>query len=41
LLFSQINHFDHPEAQWNVAKTYPAANPQNPTFVTTTTTVYG
>lgn len=35
-----INHFIHPDSKWNVAKTYPAANEQNPNFVATTTTVY-
>lgn len=36
-----INHFDNLDTKWNVAKTYPAANQQNPNFVATTTTVYG
>ena len=36
-----INHFDNLDSKWNVAKTYPAANQQNPNFVKTTTTVYG
>jgi len=36
-----INHFDNLDSKWNVAKTYPAANQQNPNFVATTTTVYG
>lgn len=36
-----INHFDNLDSKWNVAKTYPAANQQNPSFVATTTTVYG
>lgn len=36
-----INHFDNIDSKWNVAKTYPAANQQNPNFVATTTTVYG
>lgn len=33
--------FDDPDASWNVASTYPNANPQNPNFVETTTKVYG
>lgn len=41
LLGQVINHFDNPDSRWNVAKTYPAANQQNPNFVATTTTVYG
>lgn len=41
LLGQVINHFDHLDSKWNVAKTYPAANQQNPNFVATTTTVYG
>lgn len=36
-----INHFDNLDSKWNVAKTYPAANQQNPSFAATTTTVYG
>jgi hypothetical protein len=36
-----INHFDNLDSKWNVAKTYPAANQQNPNFAATTTTVYG
>lgn len=36
-----INHFEHLDSKWNVAKTYSAANQQNPNFVATTTTVYG
>ena len=36
-----INHFDNVDSKWNVAKTYPDASPQNPDFVTTTTTVFG
>ena len=40
--FSQnsINFVD-PDATWNVARTFPNANPQNPGFVETTTKVYG
>jgi hypothetical protein len=42
ILWSQvINHFDTPDSRWTVARTYPAANQQNPNFVATTTTVYG
>ena len=41
LLGQEINHFDNLDSKWNVAKTYPAANQQNPNFVATTTTVYG
>lgn len=42
LLFGQItNHFYHQDAKWNVAKTYPAATQEHPSFVATTTTVYG
>ena len=33
--------FVDPNASWNVARTYPNANPQNPNFVETTTKVYG
>lgn len=42
ILFGQvINHFNNIDTKWNVAKTYPATNQQNPNFVATTTTVYG
>lgn len=42
LLWGQaINHFDNADSKWNVAKTYPAANAENPSFAATTTTVYG
>ena len=42
LLWGQItNHFNHLDSKWNVSKTYPAANLQNPNFVATTTTVFG
>jgi hypothetical protein len=42
LFFGQItNHFNNLDSKWNVAKTYPAANQQNPGFVATTTIVYG
>jgi Secretion system C-terminal sorting domain len=33
--------FTDPNATWNVASTYPHANPQNPNFVETTTKVFG
>lgn len=36
-----VNHFDNLDSKWNVAKTYPAANQQNPNFVATTTMVFG
>jgi len=42
ILWGQIiNHFGNPDSKWNVAKTYPAANQQNPNFAASTTTVYG
>jgi hypothetical protein len=42
LLWSQkINHFNNINSKWNVAKSYPAGNLQHPSFVATTTTVYG
>ena len=42
LLWGQvINHYENPDSKWNVAKTYPAGNIENPVFVETTTTVYG
>jgi len=42
LLFGQkTNHFNNLDSKWNVARTYPAANQQNPNFVATTTTIYG
>ena len=41
ILGQVINHFDNLDSKWYVAKTYPAANQQNPNFVATTTTVYG
>ncbi len=42
LLWGQtVNHFDNLDSKWNVAKTYPAGNQQNPNFVATTTTVFG
>jgi len=41
-LFGQVtSHFNNLDSKWNVAKTYPNANMQNPSFVATTTTVYG
>ncbi len=36
-----MNHFNHLDSKWNVAKTYPAGNPNSPSFTATTTTVYG
>lgn len=42
LLFSQItNHFSHQDSKWNVAKSYTAATQEHPSFVATTTKVYG
>lgn len=42
LLYGQVvNHFESGSSKWHVAKTYPAANPQNPNFAATTTTVLG
>ena len=42
LLFSQItNHFSNQDSKWNVAKSYPAATQEFPSFVATTTKVYG
>ena len=35
------DHFAHLDSRWNVAKTFPDGNQQNPNFVATTTTVYG
>lgn len=41
-VFAQpIQHFESLDARWYVAETYPDANQQDPTFVATTTTVYG
>lgn len=37
---TSINFVD-PDATWNVARTFPNANPQNPNFVETTTKVFG
>ncbi|HOY32046.1 MAG TPA: T9SS type A sorting domain-containing protein [Bacteroidales bacterium] len=36
-----VNHFDHADSKWYVAKTFPAPDQQNPDFVATTTAVYG
>ena len=36
-----IQHFDSPDSKWFVAKTYPAADPDNPNFAATTTSVFG
>jgi len=47
ICFSAISYTQTPlvfinrDATWNVARTYPDANPDNPSFVATTTTVYG
>ena len=42
LVLGQItNHFDNLNSKWNVAKTYPNGNMQNPNFVATTTKIYG
>lgn len=36
-----IQHFEFSDTKWNVAETYPDADPDNPTFAATTTTVFG
>ena len=36
-----VHHFENVDSKWNVAETYPAANPDNPNFAATTTSVYG
>ena len=36
-----INHFDNLDSKWHVAETFPNGNQQNPSFVETTTTLYG
>jgi hypothetical protein len=36
-----INHFDNLDSKWHVAETFPNGNQQNPSFVQTTTTVFG
>ncbi len=42
ILFGQVvNHFENISSNWNVAKTYPNATQQDPTFVETITTIYG
>src|SRR5690554_1864081 len=42
LLFGQItNHFSHLDSKWHVAESYPAATQEHPSFVATTTKVYG
>ncbi|RLD23010.1 MAG: hypothetical protein DRI54_07890 [Bacteroidetes bacterium] len=47
ICFSAISYTQTPlvfinqDATWNVARTFPDANPDNPSFVATTTTVYG
>ena len=41
-LFGQtVNHFNQSDSRWNVARTHPEANQENPNFVKPTTTVYG
>lgn len=42
LLFGQIiNHFNHLDSRWNVAKTFTAATQEHPFFAATTTTIFG
>lgn len=42
LLFSQItNHFSYQDSKWHVAKSYTAATQEHPSFVATTTKVFG
>ncbi len=42
LFFAQMDlHYEELDAKWHVAETYPAANQQDPTFVATTTMIYG
>lgn len=42
LVFGQvIHHFENIDSKWNVAKTYPEGNQDNPNFVATRTSVYG
>jgi hypothetical protein len=42
IIFSQpINHFNQSGSKWNVAITKPAGSQNNPSFVATTTTVFG
>ncbi|MCC5922527.1 MAG: T9SS type A sorting domain-containing protein [Crocinitomicaceae bacterium] len=41
LLGQVINHFGNLDSKWNVAKSYPSGNQQNPNFVATITKVYG
>lgn len=36
-----IQHFENLDTKWNVAETYPDADPDNPTFAATTTAVFG
>jgi hypothetical protein len=41
-LFAQtVNHFENESSKWFVADTYPNGNQQNPSFVETSTKVYG
>ncbi|RFC55221.1 T9SS type A sorting domain-containing protein [Brumimicrobium aurantiacum] len=42
LLFSQItHHFSNQDSKWHVAKSFTAATQEHPSFVATTTTVFG
>jgi hypothetical protein len=42
ILWGQItNHFNNSDSKWHVAKTNPAGNQLNPSFVATTTSVFG
>ena len=36
-----VDHFDNESSRWFVAESYGNANPQNPSFIETVTTVYG
>ena len=41
LIGQTVNHFNESDSRWNVARTFPAANQENPSFAATTTTVFG
>ena len=42
LLWGQpVDHFLQPDSRWHVARTFPAATPDNPNFVATVTDIYG
>lgn len=42
LIFGQtVNHFNQSDSRWNVARTTPAGDENNPNFVETTTTIFG